>query len=518
MSGGIAARREASAPARYAVLGHPVEHSQSPFIHAEFARATGEPVLYERVSCPLDAFADTVAAFASTGASGCNVTMPFKFAAFDLVRVTSSRARLAAACNTIRFDADGWHGDNTDGVGLVHDIERNAGVEIRGTRLLLIGAGGGAAGAPRCLDRGRGQRDRRRQPKHRAGRSAGRAPSAVRERDGDSTACDGARRMRRCVRHRRQRQLEQRRRRGVARAAIGAQGGHAGHRHDVRPCRARFRRLGARARRERPRWPRHARRAGGGSVLVLARGAAANRRGAGGLAPAASTRHDRRMSVSRRSSLARGLALLCIAAISLQVYFLLRVALMTVVDPTIDDLRALRSLAPRARAARARVAATLGRLPGDLAQPRARRDRLGRRRVHRAQRRRMGRARKGLGPQPASRSGGSESQRARDEAGAGAPSVGAAGARRQGRRRIDDLATAGQESLSGRRAQLAAQGPGACSHVGARSPARQAPHPRDLSRQRRMGAKACSARRPRRATTSTSALPACPWRRPRSWP
>ena len=147
MSGGIAARREASAPARYAVLGHPVEHSQSPFIHAEFARATGEPVLYERVSCPLDAFADTVAAFASTGASGCNVTMPFKFAAFDLVRVTSSRARLAAACNTIRFDADGWHGDNTDGVGLVHDMERNAGVEIRGTRLLLIGAGGGAAGA-----------------------------------------------------------------------------------------------------------------------------------------------------------------------------------------------------------------------------------------------------------------------------------------------------------------------------------------------------------------------------------
>ena len=103
--------------------------------------------LYERVPCPLDAFANTVAAFASTGASGCNVTMPFKFEAFDLVRVASARARLAAACNTIRFDAEGWHGDNTDGAGLVHDIERNAGIEIRGRRLLLIGAGGGAAGA-----------------------------------------------------------------------------------------------------------------------------------------------------------------------------------------------------------------------------------------------------------------------------------------------------------------------------------------------------------------------------------
>ena len=132
---------------RYAVAGNPVEHSQSPFIHAEFARQTGEPVLYERLLCPLDAFAATVKAFAAGGASGCNVTMPFKFAAFDLVDEPTPRARQAGACNTIRFDADGWRGDNTDGAGLVRDIERNAGVGLRGVRVLLIGAGGGAAGA-----------------------------------------------------------------------------------------------------------------------------------------------------------------------------------------------------------------------------------------------------------------------------------------------------------------------------------------------------------------------------------
>ncbi len=132
---------------RYAVAGNPVEHSQSPFIHAEFARQTGEPVVYGRVLCPLDAFAVTVRAFASGGASGCNVTMPFKFAAFDMVAEPTARARLAGACNTLRFDAEGWHGDNTDGAGLVRDIEHNAGVRIRGARVLLIGAGGGAAGA-----------------------------------------------------------------------------------------------------------------------------------------------------------------------------------------------------------------------------------------------------------------------------------------------------------------------------------------------------------------------------------
>ncbi len=132
---------------RYGLAGNPVAHSQSPFIHAEFARQTGEPVAYERVFCPLDAFAATVRAFAASGARGCNVTMPFKFAAFDLTTVATERARLAGACNTLRFEADGWHGDNTDGAGLVRDIEINAGVSIRAARILLIGAGGGAAGA-----------------------------------------------------------------------------------------------------------------------------------------------------------------------------------------------------------------------------------------------------------------------------------------------------------------------------------------------------------------------------------
>lgn len=132
---------------RYAVVGHPVAHSQSPFIHAAFAAQTGEPVRYERLLCPLDGFAAALRELAAGGARGCNVTMPFKFEAFALVAQATPRARAAAACNTLRFDADGWLGDNTDGAGLVRDIERNAGTDLRGARVLLIGAGGGAAGA-----------------------------------------------------------------------------------------------------------------------------------------------------------------------------------------------------------------------------------------------------------------------------------------------------------------------------------------------------------------------------------
>ena len=131
---------------RYAVAGNPVEHSRSPAIHAEFARQTGEALVYERLHCPVDAFAGTVRAFAAAGASGCNVTLPFKFEAFGLVASPTPRAALAGACNTLRFDADGWAGDNTDGVGLVRDIELHAGLALQGVRLLLIGAGGAAAG------------------------------------------------------------------------------------------------------------------------------------------------------------------------------------------------------------------------------------------------------------------------------------------------------------------------------------------------------------------------------------
>jgi shikimate dehydrogenase len=131
----------------YAVVGNPVAHSQSPFIHAAFAQQTGEPVRYERVLCAFDAFAATVRALARDGARGCNVTMPFKFDAFGLAQQRTARAELARACNALRFDADGWVGDNTDGAGLVNDIERNANVVLRGARILLIGAGGGASGA-----------------------------------------------------------------------------------------------------------------------------------------------------------------------------------------------------------------------------------------------------------------------------------------------------------------------------------------------------------------------------------
>ncbi|SNS22963.1 shikimate dehydrogenase [Noviherbaspirillum humi] len=134
-------------PDRYVVIGHPIAHSKSPEIHASFARQTGQDIVYERLLAPLDGFAATVRAFIGEGGRGANVTVPFKLEAHALADRLTERARAAGAVNTLAFDADGILGDNTDGIGLVTDIVRNAGMSLRGARVLLLGAGGAARGA-----------------------------------------------------------------------------------------------------------------------------------------------------------------------------------------------------------------------------------------------------------------------------------------------------------------------------------------------------------------------------------
>ena len=130
----------------YCVFGNPIAHSKSPAIHAAFAQQTGEAIVYERRLAPLDGFALAARGFAAEGGKGANVTVPFKLDACALATELTPRAKAAGAVNTLRFDGDVILGDNTDGAGLVADIVRNAGVAIRGKRVLLLGAGGAARG------------------------------------------------------------------------------------------------------------------------------------------------------------------------------------------------------------------------------------------------------------------------------------------------------------------------------------------------------------------------------------
>jgi shikimate dehydrogenase len=131
---------------RYAVVGNPVAHSMSPEIHAAFARQSGADVDYSRLLAPLDQFVETINTFRAAGGRGVNVTLPFKLEAWKLATRRSERAEQAHAANTLRFDDDEIFGDNTDGAGLIRDIEFNLGFAIPGKRILLLGAGGAARG------------------------------------------------------------------------------------------------------------------------------------------------------------------------------------------------------------------------------------------------------------------------------------------------------------------------------------------------------------------------------------
>lgn len=131
---------------RYAVIGNPISHSKSPLIHRMFAEQTGQDMSYEAIEAPLDGFADTIRRLRDEGYLGCNVTVPFKFEAYALCTRLGERAREAKAVNTMIFRDGEILGANTDGAGLIADIEKNLDFKLMWKDALLLGAGGAAAG------------------------------------------------------------------------------------------------------------------------------------------------------------------------------------------------------------------------------------------------------------------------------------------------------------------------------------------------------------------------------------
>lgn len=133
-------------PDHYAVIGNPIAHSKSPYLHTAFAKQCQQHLHYSALLAPLDGFDATVRQFINEGGHGASVTLPFKVEAFHLCDELTPRARAAGAVNTLRFENKKILGDNTDGIGLVTDIVRNANVDLQNKRILLLGAGGAARG------------------------------------------------------------------------------------------------------------------------------------------------------------------------------------------------------------------------------------------------------------------------------------------------------------------------------------------------------------------------------------
>lgn len=131
---------------RYGVMGYPVSHSRSPVIHRLFALQTGQQMQYELLQVTPEKLETAVRQFQRTGGKGLNITVPHKRAVLDLVDQLSERAATAGAVNTLSFHGTEIRGDNTDGIGLLRDLNVNLGVPLQGTNILILGAGGATRG------------------------------------------------------------------------------------------------------------------------------------------------------------------------------------------------------------------------------------------------------------------------------------------------------------------------------------------------------------------------------------
>lgn len=139
------------------VVGHPIAHSRSPMIHGHWLERHGLAGSYERLDVPPDGFEAFLRGFRARGFAGGNVTIPHKEAAHRLADHLTERARRLGAVNTLWLEGGEVHGDNTDVVGFVANLDQvlGAGWEGRAAPAIVVGAGGAArAVVAGLVDRG----------------------------------------------------------------------------------------------------------------------------------------------------------------------------------------------------------------------------------------------------------------------------------------------------------------------------------------------------------------------------
>ena len=132
---------------QFAVFGDPIGHSKSPEIHRRFGEQLSLDVTYDKVQVKERDFEAEVTRFFADGGDGLSITVPHKWTAFQMASSLSDEALLAGACNTLMPLDDELYGHNTDGPGLLDDLER-LGWSPTDRRILILGAGGAVAG---CL-------------------------------------------------------------------------------------------------------------------------------------------------------------------------------------------------------------------------------------------------------------------------------------------------------------------------------------------------------------------------------
>lgn len=141
--------RENTLPAntKLAVLGYPVSHSASPQMHQAALDALEINITYIRLEIEPGNLSESFELMRGLGFLGCNVTVPHKLEAMECCDELSPSVKILGVANTIHFKDGKTFGYNTDGAGLIQALEEDFGLAVKGSNILVLGAGGGAGKA-----------------------------------------------------------------------------------------------------------------------------------------------------------------------------------------------------------------------------------------------------------------------------------------------------------------------------------------------------------------------------------
>ncbi|MCK4546838.1 MAG: shikimate dehydrogenase [Candidatus Eisenbacteria sp.] len=139
----------------YCLIGNPVAHSLSPFIHNRAFEGLGINGVYAAFGVSVDQLGEAIAGLETLGVAGANVTYPHKEAVLPFADERSERVEILRAANTLRFTPGGIVAHNTDAPGTAVAIEKLGGRSLMGRKVLIFGAGGaGRAAALGVLEAG----------------------------------------------------------------------------------------------------------------------------------------------------------------------------------------------------------------------------------------------------------------------------------------------------------------------------------------------------------------------------
>jgi shikimate dehydrogenase len=135
----------------YGVFGDPIRHSKSPIMLNRAFEEAGLNAAYVAFHIGPGQLKDAVGGIRALQFRGVNVTIPHKVEVMDYIDEISEGARIIGAVNTIVNDNGRLIGHNTDGIGYVRSLKEETGIDLKGKKVLMVGAGGAARGVGYAL-------------------------------------------------------------------------------------------------------------------------------------------------------------------------------------------------------------------------------------------------------------------------------------------------------------------------------------------------------------------------------